>query len=217
MFAVGPAFWGGGPVPGLSQLTTYEFGHGVISNGGLTFSVSSPGTSLWWGAWVRSSSARTGKAYFEVVDNSTFPAGQDIFIGFVPQDNWYGADGGYYTSLPTYSGVYGIVSGSVGGLSTGVVSNGSISGNGSYAVSSGDVWGVAVDFSSLKVWFRKNGGSWISGDPVAETSPTLTMSTASVDPMFSFYQLGSTSQSLTCKFSSTTWATAAPAGYSELP
>jgi len=40
------------------------------------------------------------------------------------------------------------------------------------AVSAGDVIGVAVDFDNAKVWFSLN-GSWVSGDPSAGTSPSI--------------------------------------------
>lgn len=216
MFTVGPAFWKTNAAAVFLSLKAGG-GFGTISNFGRTFNFITPGSANWAGAWVRHSSARSGKAYFEVVQNSTYPAGQDISIGVVAQSGWTTTGGGYYPPNPLSAGFYGMASGTVGGSLTGTISNGSLTANAAYNVSAADNWGVAIDFGAFKIWYRKNGGSWVLGDPVAGTSPSATFTSGSFDPFVSFYQLGAATQTLTCNFTSAQWAYAAPTGYSALP
>lgn len=51
--------------------------------------------------------------------------------------------------------------------------------SGSYAFATGDRIGIAFDVTSRKLWFSKN-GTWISGDPATDTSPTMTLAGGTV-------------------------------------
>ena len=207
------------PPQSLAALSTLTIGGslGAVSGAGRIFSLLSPGTTEWRAAWVLSLAARSGKAYFEVVQNSTYPAGQDIAIGLMAQSAWNTGFGGYYPPNPLSAGFYGMASGTVGGSLTGTISNGSLTANAAYNVSAGDNWGVAIDFGAFKMWYRQNGGSWVLGDPVAGTNPSVSFTSGAFDPYVSFYQLGSATQTLTCNFKNTDWAYPAPTGYSQLP
>lgn len=60
------------------------------------------------------------------------------------------------------------------GAYAGISTNGSIGSATAYQFGVGDRIGIAFDASTGKLWYRINGGSWLSGDPATDTSPSHT-------------------------------------------
>lgn len=115
-------------------------------------------------AWCKTGTIVSGKIYCEMCPTVR---GADMFTTF-----------GLATAAansPYGSGVYGMFTGSGGcGLEAdGYVNNGARTANASYEFGQDDICQIAIDTVGGKVWFGKN-GTWISGDPATDTSPTLT-------------------------------------------
>jgi hypothetical protein len=184
----------------------------ALSNSNRTLS-GTLNTSNWCTAYIRSSSTRTGKYYYEVKnEGSTL---KNVLMGFIRQSNWVIGTPSHYNSNYYNAGFYCVHSGNVGGGNTGVITNGSLSVNAAYDWSTiNDIMCCAVDFDSGKVWYRKNGGSWISGgDPVTGTSPTYTLPSGAYDPSIGLYGLSTNTFSLTANFTPSEWAYTPPTGY----
>lgn len=120
-----------------------------------------------------SQATRTGKEYIEfaiggdttgtaigLVANSNFSSG--VPIGRNP----FGESWPYMITSMFYSGI-----------NVGLIVAGSNIANSAYNYGPGDTIGVAVDWTTGKVWFSKN-GTWIAGDPVAGTGQTFTVPSA---------------------------------------
>lgn len=149
------------------------------------------------------------KVYFEqVATNITFA-------------NWIGvADSSADLTAPfagaSLSPAHAAVLGSSGAFRDGDSAN-----DGAIAAAylTGDNIGVAFNSATLKIWFRKNGGSWNAGtagtqDP-ATSQGGFTVSIVG-SPFFALGGGGDTGDSGTAKFSSSDWTYAAPSGFTQL-
>lgn len=115
----------------------------------------------------RSATALSGKVYCEFTC-TTQPS--TMTHGFGVQET---PPGSIFT--PTTNG--GVMASGNGGcgLPSSYYQNGaSRTSSGSYAFTTNDRIGIAFDVTSRKLWFSKN-GTWISGDPATDTSPTMTL------------------------------------------
>lgn len=123
----------------------------------------SSGTSI----YVRSVTAIAGPTYCEfaaTVRGASIPNGFGVQAASIGQFFNNNANGGSF-----FSG-----NGLCGLASAGFYNAASGSSNGAYSFAQGDRMGIAFDPSSRKFWVSKN-GVWISGDPAAGTSPTMTL------------------------------------------
>ena len=77
----------------------------------------------------------------------------------------------------------------------------------------GDVIGVAMDLDNGKIWFSKNGTYQASGDPAGGTNAAFTTLSGSYAPAA---QESSANAVLTANFGQSSFATAAPTGFSAL-
>ncbi len=118
--------------------------------------------------YLRSDQKITGKAYCEFAC-LTAPATMSHGFGVQRKalSTFYNAAGG-----SIFSG-----NGGCGIPSSGYQNEANRTSSASYAFATGDIIGVAFDATSQKLWVSKN-GTWISGDPAADTSPTMTISTS---------------------------------------
>jgi hypothetical protein len=185
---------------------------GDVSNAGRTYTFAN-NSSAWGSAWVRTGVAGTGKRYFEVVNVG--PQVTNFYAGFMAHSEWNVA--GYYIGTPLSRPSYLAHYGTLGGTTTGRMTNGVFAGDGSYTWNAGDVCQVAVDFDTGKVWYGKN-GAWLgSGDPAAGTNNAQTLPSAEFDVYVGFYTLGTGTRVLTCNFNVADLVYAPPAGFSVLP
>jgi hypothetical protein len=140
----------------------------TISNGGLT-------VAGWPGIWMTTritNSKTSGKLYIEFLINS--------YNGY----DYFGLAAGSGINLGTPLGNSGV---SVGMGPDPYASYGGAGFIGYYnipdAAATGDVWALAVDFSTSKMWIAKN-NVWVNGsDPVAETLPIVSFVGVS-EPLF---------------------------------
>lgn len=175
----------------------------LLSNGNLTAERNSGGDGYPNGG-VRAGSYRAvGKRYFEVVMNqaTTSPF---IAIG-VSTSSWLtsstaalGAD--------AYSWGYS--------QQTGNKRNNNSSTTYGASLTSGDVCGVAVDFSAGKIWFSKNGTWQASGDPVAGTNEAFAnLAGTVVAPTAHLYRLTAPRHIVSAHFKTSDFTYAPPTGY----
>ncbi|WP_109073515.1 MULTISPECIES: SPRY domain-containing protein [unclassified Azospirillum] len=168
----------------------------TLSNGNLTASTSSASAIS-----VRSTTITgTGKYYWEVsidagvgdheIGAGTTSATLSSFLGADANGWGYGLDGRKYNS------------------------NAGSSYGSSFTV--GDIVGIALDTVNGKIWFSKNGVWQASGDPAAGTNPAFSSVSSAAIPMMSEGS-GGTSHSATARFSQSSWAFAAPTGFSQIP
>ena len=117
---------------------------------------------------LRSDQKITGKAYCEFAC-TTAPATMSHGFGVQRKacSTFYNDHGG---SMFTGNGGCGLPS-------SGYQNEASTTTSASYSFATGDIIGVAFDATTRELWFSKN-GTWISGDPAAGTSPTMTISTS---------------------------------------
>ena len=153
-------FYGKSNAPPVNPLYGFTNGTNIYS-----FTVNQSGNS----AVMRTTALLTGKVYVEfspTVRGVTLPIGFGIDTG---------ATAVFYTS-----GFWGMFSGNGGcGLpAAGLGINGSEGGDPAYSFVQGDRIGIAIDVVAGKMWFSKN-GAWISGDPAAGTSPSITFTPGS--------------------------------------
>lgn len=103
-----------------------------------------------------------------------------------------------------------------GGVPGYAVNGGSDTSYVSLAPVQNDVIGIAIDHSTGNIWARKNGGAWVTGDPVAGTSPLVTMNSGAV--YVAIYSYKGTSYSadfnLNVALQGDTFAYTIPTGYS---
>lgn len=184
----------------------------TVSSDGRTFTYTPTG-STFAAAWVRAHAARTGKRYWEFSIDG--PTAGDTFIGLIAQAEFVSIGGNKeYPQNIFGESFWGIHNGGPF-TSVGLMTNGTHSGNASYAFTTGDVIGVAVDFATGNVWFSKN-GAWIVGDPVAGTSPTFSGLSAALDPLVTFYNQSPAVLGVTANFTAAQFATPAPVGFVSL-
>jgi len=171
----------------------------ILTNGNLTATATNPPFSALGGRTVAGKSA--GKYYFEIHIDS-FTSG-NIQVG-IATSTWDEDS----TMLNTTVGAI-IRSDGVGGY------NSSNFGSGLTFVT-GDVFGVAVDFTNSKIWFRQNGGSWdgTTDDPATNTGGTSIAGFAT--PAFACAWLnGANTIAVTARFASGSWGFAAPSGFGQ--
>jgi hypothetical protein len=164
------------PANGLAQLFSLNGNTLVLSNANRTATYSGA-----IGAWRCAGLADAAgdvtytlsdKRYFEVLIEPSGPSYMGIAVGF--QNNSIVSS----TVNPFVAGCYmACTVDQSGGSLIGAITNGSLGASLLYACSLGSVLGVAVDGTTGKVYFSKN-GTFISGqDPVTGTGPAFTLST----------------------------------------
>lgn len=100
-----------------------------------------------------------------------------------------------------------------------IFSNNANSGRTLGAIASGDVIGVAVDLATRKSWLRKNGGNWNglaigSENPATGLGGTTIQASGLFGPAVGFGGTGTaTNDAMTANFGGTTFAAAAPSGF----
>jgi SPRY domain len=176
----------------------------TISNGGLT----ATHTNNTGNVGCRSVSLQsTGKYYFEVT--ATVTSGYGNMIGLI------NSSANYLAMVNNGTGCCTIGCGS-GNFFT----PGSGSGTGIGAVVSGDVIGVAVDFTAGKIWFRKNSNGFLAAaggtqNPVTGQGGAL-MGAGSFSPTVGFDSFTS-GDNMTANFGTSAFLNAAPSGFGNWP
>ena len=117
--------------------------------------------------YLRTVTAISGKTYCEF-KCITEPA--TMTHGFGVQESPISL---FYNNNPNGGSMFS-GNGGCGLAAAGFYNANSVTSSGAYSFAVGDVIGVAFDPSTRKLWFSKN-GTWISGDPAAGTSPTMTL------------------------------------------
>jgi hypothetical protein len=209
--------WDAGLAVSTALLTRRSPGgtqYGEISDEGRTFTYANV-SSAWASAWVRRGVAGTGKRYFEVVNVG--PQVTNFYAGFIAHSTWNAASGGYYPGAALGTISYAAHYGTLGGATTGRITNGVFTSVGTYTWNAGDVCQIAVDYDTGGVWYGKN-GTWLSsGDPGAGLLPPHTLPSAEFDLYVGFYTLGTGTRVLTCNFNEADWVHDAPEGFTALP
>src|SRR6478736_1940894 len=162
----------------------------ALSNGNLTVTGNGAANN-----WARSIRPRSGKRYVEF----TITTVANTIVGI--------SDGSPIASYP-----------GIDATSFGLFSNGAGSINNTFpswgpAYTTGDVVGMAVDFTAKLVWYRKNGGAWngTSGDPTAGTGGnSISAYTGTTHYVVASEDVGGV---LIGNFGATAFQTAAPTGY----
>lgn len=184
----------------------------IISNNGRTFFWQGSSSSTFKQAWIRSSTARTGKRYWEFTVNGNTNTNGYI-MGLMAQSRWTGSgSSSEYPGNPFGEPMYGVTNINYFGTSPGLITNGSNVANNSYNFTINDVIGIAADFDAGKVWYRKN-GTWIAGDPAAGTGQTHTIPSGAFDPYISVYGRNLNGYQLTGNFSSANFSSTPPTGF----
>jgi hypothetical protein len=140
------------------------------SNQRITYNPNAVGNS----GYFRTATAISGKTYceFQVIQRSALLPNA-FGVTTAPVNVFYNAGSGNM-----FAG-----NGGCGLSSYGYYNNGSVTTSASYNFVQGDRIGIAFDPTSKKLWFSKN-GTWISGNPATDTSPTMTLAFGST---FYFY------------------------------
>lgn len=81
------------------------------------------------------------------------------------------------------------------------------------SLTTGDVWGVAVDLDAGLMWFAKNGTWQASGDPAGGSNPAFTGVTGILFPAGSMYD-SATQAVLTARFAPSDFTQTIPSGFS---
>ena len=172
---------GGGPpvVPSSTWSTADATANGmVLSSDGLTVTITPASLHNAWQILRGSASKSAGKLYVEL----STPTGMGITFhqgmanGTVDINSYLGA------SLASFGWNPGNGGGSM--FTNGFVTGGFTVAVPSTAPVANDVIGMAVDFTTHKVWVSKNNVWNDSSDPVAETFPIATFDPAATGPLF---------------------------------
>jgi hypothetical protein len=154
----------------------------------------------------RSSTALTGKKYFEFSVNSygvTFTTGLGITVD--PTGAPFGSE--------TYTLLRG--NGQCGLNAAGYSAAGTRTSNAAYTFVEGDSIGVAFDATTRDIWFSRN-GSWLTGDPVGGTGAVMTAASGTYYPYIGTYSCilaeGSVAYDMHSRASAQVYA--APSGFS---
>ena len=157
----------------------------AFSNGNLVITTASNG---WWNTFG-TIGITTGKWYYEYL--TTGSGSVDQMVGFVKSNFYRGSNAGI-----DVAGCYSLYAGSAG--------NGTLFTNSATGVDMGTSWAwtfddivmVAIDASSGKVWYGKNGTWFGSGNPATGANEAQTVISADLDygllPAFSGYHSGAT-------------------------
>lgn len=167
----------------------------VLSNGNLTAACPSGANSV-----RGTSSHTTGKYYFEVLLGGT---GGNLGIGVAlatMSTSGIGPTGAAYENVANGAAF-------INGTNSGTVA----------IVAPTETCCVAVDFSNLKIWFRKNNGTWdanVSHDPATNTGG-FSLSAFSGSALFPVYASNSaTGENGTANFGATAFTYSVPSGFS---
>jgi len=157
----------------------------AFSNGNLVITTASNG---WWNTFG-TIGITTGKWYYEYL--TTGSGSVDQMVGFVKSNFYRGSNAGI-----DVAGCYSLYAGSAG--------NGTLFTNSATGVDMGTSWAwtfddivmVAIDASSGKIWYGKNGTWFGSGNPATGANEAQTVISADLDygllPAFSGYHSGAT-------------------------
>ena len=177
--------WDGGPVtPSTSVWSAADAAANgmTLSNGGLTVTVPSSGSR----GTVRSTISRSsGKLYAEFATTGTISA-YPVLFGLASS----GFDPTATLGFSTYSG--GAQPNLGDHVTAGFIDN---VGTVNAQVTTNDVWGIAVDFSTGNVWLSENGVWTNSGNPATGTTPFMSFALATVGPLFLGLSINPTSTS----------------------
>lgn len=185
-----------------------------VFNGNRTFTTNYT-TSTWSLLAVRRSTPRTGRFYFETINEG--PSLSNFLMGVMGQPVF---SAGLYPQNPLGNPAYLLAAGTSGGSTTGFINDGGVVANAASGamLSTNAVCGCAINFDSGAMWFRVNGGAWFSGDPVAGTSPSISFAgryapEGQFDPCVAVYGLNGFQHRCTVRFDPSQWQTPAPAGF----
>jgi hypothetical protein len=144
----------------------------TLSNGGLTAAY---GAATGWNTIRGSKSLSSGKVYFELLNTAT-PSNIAVALGMA--DNGAGIATTYLSANPISMGAFGNVT--QAGTS-GIVFNYGMTG---FGLVNGDVFGIAVDLTSGKLWIARNNVWFGGGNPGTGTSPMATISSPALGASF---------------------------------
>jgi hypothetical protein len=154
------------PGPSTSYTWTTTDGYtvyGALSNNNQRITWSPPTTGV--SMYVRTVTPISGKIYCEFSAIQRGALQPNVFgVTSTPLNVFYNAGSGNM-----FAG-----NGGCGLSSYGYYNNGSVTTSASYNFAQGDRIGIAFDSATKKLWFSKN-GTWISGNPATDTSPTMTL------------------------------------------
>lgn len=160
----------------------YENDSSTLSNSNRTITFTEPGSNFlagqlsdFTGANTTTSTTKTGKEYIEFTIGGS---SKGTFIGIFENSQALSGFPGNATNPFGTTGCYMMLNIGYNGVQIGLITNGTNTSNSAYDYNIGDTIGMAVDWDAKKIWFKKTPTAWISGDPVAGTSPTFTFSTA---------------------------------------
>jgi hypothetical protein len=187
---------GGGPAAGGVTWNPLDKAAGVtLSNGNLTAGPT--------GGRVRANtSASTGKFYYEC-EVLTIQAGTNApGVGVATAALSLASASGLWFPASVGSSAY------PGGANAFCNTGSPVALNVPFSVN--DVWGVAVDIDTGRLWFSRGGVFCNAGNPAAGTGPNITLNTG----LTLFPCTGvSASSSVTARFKQSSWSFAAPAGF----
>jgi hypothetical protein len=165
--------------PGLGDGGSVTLGYSNGNATGTLFVAASGSTGS-----IKTNPTITGKTYIEIVIGAYVG---DIGFGLIDISKPYSTSA-FWAPTNLIFAMCGKVAGC--GNSVGLYNDGTSTPNGAYAVAQNDVIGIAFDSVASKMWFRKN-GTWIQGDPVAGTSPSITPPASSYRYIATWYSCNS--------------------------
>jgi hypothetical protein len=182
-----------------------------LSGGDLIITHVASGSSV-WGTVISTTSHSSGKFYAEIVDTAAPDDGSAVQLGFSQFANINFNQ--FMSYAATNDGwVRGDMS-SYDGSSDGIVSYTSAN-RGFTSLTSGDVFGLAIDFDAGKAWAIKNGDATQKAQAAAGTNPTWTWTPAgSWFVIYTSYTGGSAHNAVaTLQTDTSNQSFAAPAGF----
>lgn len=190
MRGFGQAASGGGT---YTSLNPADKSAGVSLSGGNLIASNGSGSTV---GIVRSVHSITGKRYFEAIFTTVSLGGGVISAGIAKST----ADLNAY--LGSASDTWAAWARTSGLFHSGAQTL-------AYTSGPGDVFGFAVDQPGGKLWVRKN-GSWLTGDPVAGTSPAWSDLSGTLHAAANPYAAGNV---VTMRFDPASFSYAAPTGF----
>lgn len=196
LMAAGGSGGGGGGGGGATFDPLKKGTNALLSAGNTTLKTSSGGTSQ----ALATSGYTVGSYYFEVKHNA---AANVRVVGLSRS----GGATGLNTDLGQEAGEYGWAS--FGGS----YFAGTAWGVSGPTVGAGDVVGVAVNFSTRRMWISVN-GVWITGNPATNTSPIVTYASG-LGTMYAAASVTEPVDSLTLRTKAADFSYSIPSGFSE--
>jgi hypothetical protein len=175
----------------------------VLSNGNLTLSATTGGHQVCWTTTGQSA----GKFYFEMTANTS-----------VAND----ADGVGIGNSSTQQNFLGLDLNSIGYFNDGrVLLNGGTFGSNLAPWQTGNVIGVAVDYTAKLIWFRVDAGGW-NDDVIANQNPALgiggrSLATLNAGPYFPAADTDTSVTVFTLNSGSSAFANTIPVGFTGYP